>query len=167
MCRVCPCREKLSRVYSFRIFHLKACVEYAHVEKSCCVESECVECRRCPKQYEICPNWNGFLQFCRVSYGFIRFPTFVFVHTGTINNLFFVIFWPKVPHSLPAQEWECGIFGLGMTKNSIWTTGQKLARLVFERFRRAVGFFFPRCVIYVMDTVWSFYLCNIVLWKFK
>ena len=46
---------------------------------------------------------------------------------------FFTIPWPKVPHSLPAQNRECSIFGPGMVKNSIRFTGVKLAdpHLVF------------------------------------
>ena len=31
------------------------------------------------KPYEICPNWNGFLQFCTVLYGFLRFLTISYV----------------------------------------------------------------------------------------
>ena len=41
--------------------------------------------------------------------------------------------WPKAPHSLPAPKRECGVFCPGMAKNSIRTTGIKLAspQLVF------------------------------------
>ena len=47
---------------------------------------------------------------------------------------FFATPWPKVPHSLPAPKWECGIFGPGMAKNSIRSMGVKLAspQLVFD-----------------------------------
>ena len=41
--------------------------------------------------------------------------------------LFFTMPCPKVPLSLPAQKRECGIFGPGMVKNSIRSTGVKLA----------------------------------------
>ena len=50
-----------------------------------------------------------------------------------LRKLFFVIPGPKTPHSLPAPKRKCGVFGPGMTKNSIRTTGIKLAspQLVF------------------------------------
>ena len=46
----------------------------------------------------------------------------IFPHTG-----------PKLPHSRPAQKRECVIFCLGVRKNSIRSTGVKLAspHLVF------------------------------------
>ena len=47
----------------------------------------------------------------------------------------------KVPLSLPAQKRECGIFGPGMGKNSIRTTGVKLAssHLVFATLASGSG----------------------------
>ena len=50
-----------------------------------------------------------------------------------MRKYFFTIPCPKVPLSLPAQKRECGIFGPGMVKNSIRSTGVKLAspHLVF------------------------------------
>ena len=46
---------------------------------------------------------------------------YYFPHTG-----------PKVPHSRPAQKRKCIIFGLGVRKNSIRSTGVKLASLLFQ-----------------------------------
>ena len=39
----------------------------------------------------------------------------------------YIMPWPKVPLSLPAQNRECTIFGPGMVKNSIRSTGVKLS----------------------------------------
>ena len=41
--------------------------------------------------------------------------------------IFFTVPWSKVQLSLPAQKCKCGIFGPGMMKNRIRTTGVKLA----------------------------------------
>ena len=43
--------------------------------------------------------------------------------------LFFAHTGPKVPHFRPVQKRECCIFGLGVRKNSIRSTGVKLASL--------------------------------------
>ena len=77
------------------------------------------------------------------------------------SKIIFTIPGPKVSHSLPAQKRECGIFGPGMVKNSIPSTGVKLASpcLVFATLTFGSGgkdkgnmdcpnFFLPRCVIY-------------------
>ena len=42
-----------------------------------------------------------------------------------LKNLIFTIPCPNVPLSPPAQKRECGIFGPGMVKNSIRSTGVK------------------------------------------
>ena len=54
---------------------------------------------------------------------------------------FFATPWPKVPHSLPAPKRECGVFSPGMAKNSIRTTGIKLAspQLVFATLAFGLG----------------------------
>ena len=51
------------------------------------------------------------------------------------DYIFFTIPWPKVSFPLSAQKRECGIFGPDMVKNSIRTTGGKLAspHLVFAK----------------------------------
>ena len=50
-----------------------------------------------------------------------------FFLNGVCETRLFATPWPEVPHSLPAPKRECGVFGPGMAKNSIRTTGIKLA----------------------------------------
>ena len=65
-----------------------------------------------------------------------------FLHSHT--NIFATP-WTKMPHSLPALKRECGVFGPGMAKNSIYTTGIKLAspQLVFATSYGLSKFFPP------------------------
>ena len=78
------------------------------------------------------------------------------------ETIFFTIPWPKLPISLSAQNRECGIFGPGMVKNSIRSTGVKLAslHLVFVRDARDMDcprFFLPRCVIIILKLLLAYH----------